>query len=78
MEPNKVDFPWPPKCSHYHGRARCDNLATVWIVAPDGKDVPGAWECEGCASPMIAEYREKLGEKWTMRPLITLQEETSC
>ena len=66
----KVDFYWRPKCSTYEGDDRCGNPAEVWIVAPDGKDVPGSWACRKHGHRCVTEYRRKLKETWTLRLLV--------
>jgi hypothetical protein len=50
---------------------RCRNEAEVMLYAPDGRKVPGGWECSDCASRVINEYRDKLGEEWFALPLDT-------
>lgn len=44
---------------------RCPAVATHWIVAPDGRPVPGGWGCREHTFAAIAEYREKLDQAWT-------------
>jgi hypothetical protein len=48
---------------------RCTKNATHWLHAPDGRKVPGCWYCEQHATACVDEYREKLGEVWTARPI---------
>lgn len=45
----------------------CPNNATVFYVAPDGVQVPGAGACDMHARRTLDEYRAKLGEKWSTR-----------
>lgn len=48
---------------------RCTRDAVVWLYGPDGDAVPGGRMCRDCADEVVREYREKLGEVWTTRPL---------
>jgi len=61
------------QCNHWTERSRCDNAAEVYLVAPDGKDIPGGYCCFQCAVRIINEYLDKLGEVWLLRA-ITLAE----
>lgn len=63
-------FPFAPQCSHYEAKQRCTNRATVWIAAPDGKLVPGCYVCREHGEACVTEYREKLGETWSLEDLI--------
>ena len=68
------DFVWAPRCSHYTGRERCTALSVVWIHAPGSPlPVPGCWVCREHGEAVITEYREKLGEEWTLQPLRLLE-----
>ena len=57
------------QCVHYEGRKRCENDATVHLFAPDGKPNPGGRLCQQHANLCIVEYREKLAEEWTAKPI---------
>jgi len=63
-------FAFQPRCSHVGPSGRCQARATVYLHAPDGLPVPGGYECAPCAEAVIAEYRDKLGEEWSGKPLI--------
>ena len=56
--------PIAPECS-----GRCGLPAALWIMGPDGLPVPGATVCVECGVRTIREYREKLGETWTLAAL---------
>ena len=58
-------------CTHYSGGpgSRCRSNASVWILAPDGKRVPGAWVCLPHGKATHDEYKEKLGEEWPLQPV---------
>jgi hypothetical protein len=49
--------------------SRCERDAVGLLYHWDGKPVPSAFLCRECADEIIAEYREKLGEEWTLRPV---------
>lgn len=66
----KLCFPIPPTCSYQeHIHNRCRSEAEVRLYAPDGSPNPGGWLCRKHAYDIIREYQEKLGERWTIRPL---------
>lgn len=48
---------------------KCKSEATVWLCGPDGHKVPGCWLCQPHADAIITEYRDKLSEEWTARPI---------
>ena len=48
---------------------RCFRTATVRLYNPKGKPVPGPAMCAGCAQEVIDEYRAKVGEVWTFKPI---------
>lgn len=48
---------------------RCPREATVRLLDPDGKRVPGGGMCDAHAREVVTEYREKLGEEWRVEPL---------
>ena len=50
-------------------RSRCPATATHWMVDPKGRDVPGYYICQAHGQRFVDEYREKLGEPWSLRPL---------
>jgi len=56
------------KCRDGQGNI-CQNDATVFYVAPDGEQVPGAGACDMHARRTVLEYRDKMGEVWTLRPV---------
>jgi hypothetical protein len=41
-------------------------VATFWLIDPDGKRNPGGWVCRRHGQAIVKEYREKLGEGWTL------------
>lgn len=47
----------------------CPEEATVRLIDPDGKPVPGSCMCQRHAQRCIDEYEEKLNETWTTEPL---------
>jgi len=58
-----------PKCSQYIGKNRCENDSVYHVLAPDGSYVPGAWVCKEHGEAIIKEYKEKLGEIWSLHEL---------
>jgi len=64
-----LHFVYPPQCYTWQP-SRCPRTATVYLFAPDGMPNPGGWVCQEHADATVAEYRDKLGEVWTTRPLI--------
>lgn len=48
--------------------SRCRDKATGVLVAPDGEAVPHPGLCKAHADAVIAQYRQHLGEQWTLRP----------
>jgi hypothetical protein len=56
-------------CCHYTDRERCRAEATHHIDDPNGKPVPGGWTCLPHGTAVVEEYWEKLGQRWTLRPL---------
>jgi len=48
---------------------KCHNEATVRLIAPDGKAVPGSAMCLDHALEVMSEYYQKLGETWTIETL---------
>lgn len=61
-------------CNHWTDRKRCDETATVLMFAPDGEAVPGGYYCRLHATAAVNEYREKLGEVWTLQELESTQQ----
>jgi hypothetical protein len=58
--------------SCWNSRGRCDRPVEVYVVAPDGKRVPGSY-CRPCAEATVSEYKEKLGQEWTIGRLWTYE-----
>jgi hypothetical protein len=56
-------------CNHWTGRVRCDRVADVTLHDPDGDMVPGGFYCRPHAEACVTEYREKLGEQWSVKSL---------
>jgi hypothetical protein len=57
-------------CVHWpHRGKQCRKRAAGMLYAPDGIAVPGGYYCQRHASAIMKEYREKLGEFWTLKPL---------
>ncbi len=52
---------------------RCEKPAEGKMVSPDGQDVPGCYYCKQHADIIMAEYKEKLRQEWTLRPLTELE-----
>jgi hypothetical protein len=72
-------FPIPPRCGS--GAYGCHNEADTMLIDPDGGVNPGGWVCCYCGRRIIAEYAEKLGETWTLEPIVrtpTLKGEPLC
>ena len=51
----------------------CPNVADTKMFMPDGTPVPGLY-CRAHADAAIAEYAEKIKERWTMRAADALNE----
>lgn len=47
----------------------CGEDAVVWLRSPDGALNPGGYLCQRHADTIVTEYREKLGEIWTLEIL---------
>lgn len=60
------------KCTDGQGRA-CAKEATLRIYNPEGKAVPGCWMCEQHAQAVVSEYKAKLGQEWTAKPVQLIQ-----
>lgn len=60
----------PPvaQCTHRVGQGRCAAPATVHLIGPDGKPVPGYVVCLRHALQCVAEYAIKLNESWGFVP----------
>lgn len=60
----------PRRCDHWTTPSdgsrgvRCDDVAEVHLVAPDGRRTPGGSVCRRHADAVVSEYDEKLGEAW--------------
>ena len=59
------------RCTHYTGRTRCDEPATVRLYQPDGRPNPGGYLCVTHAKAVTSEYAAKLHETWATRPIMT-------
>ena len=65
------------QCSTYttsSTSSRCQNDATLWLIAPDGERVPGCYVCESHAQKILAEYEFHSVEfpelaGWTAQPI---------
>lgn len=67
-------FPIRPTCSYWpYKEARCPRKAEFMLVHPDGGVVPGGYECRQHGEAAVKEYAEKLGETWTLEPIVTEQ-----
>lgn len=67
----RLCFPALPQCSTepYVGN-RCRSTAELMLYAPgSGTPNPGGYVCRRCGYDVVSEYWEKLGERWTLRPL---------
>lgn len=65
--PAPAFYPDLPQCSHYPERGtRCGRPAPFWLIDPDGCMNPGGALCEDHGLAITLEYREKLGEVWTL------------
>ena len=58
-------LPYPPPCLDATGQPH-GAPSEGRVVAPSGR--PVTWRCRACAEAVIAEYAEKLGERWTFVP----------
>lgn len=60
-------------CGIYPGngwpRPRCTGTATHWMMTPEGEPCPGGYVCEEHGRAIVAEYRDKLGQAWTIEPI---------
>lgn len=61
-------FPEPPQCVA-NGGGWCTKTATVWLLAPGEVRVPGSFYCVEHGARLVAEYRRKLDETWTLEPI---------
>ena len=52
------------------GRQRTERNAAFALAGPDGALVPGCWYCEPHARAIVAEYEAKIGERWTLVPIV--------
>src|SRR5690606_22848560 len=63
----------PARCSSwpegYEG-GQCPDMATVYLIAPDGEPCPGGCYCRTHGERIVTEYREKLGEEWRLVPIV--------
>ncbi len=67
--PAPVFYPDLPRCAHRSGRndsVRCGDYAPFWLMDPDGCLNPGGAVCARHGLAITLEYREKLGEVWTL------------
>lgn len=55
-------------CQDGQGR-RCTRPAKVRLCAPNGTLVPGKGMCLEHAREVVEEYKEKLEEAWTVKPI---------
>lgn len=62
--------PIAPRCNPF-GTPACNAPARVLYVAPDGEPVPGGYACAKHGAATVAEYAEKMGERWELVPLLT-------
>lgn len=58
-------------CKWERNQPRCNQVAEVMLLAPDGKTM-GKY-CSHDAEEITTEYREKLNENWTTRPLTEIE-----
>lgn len=54
-----------PRCSTGLNTG-CEELATHWLVQPDGELNPGGFVCEAHGNAIIEEFAEKIDETWTL------------
>ena len=45
---------------------RCRETAVWWVCSPEGQRI--SYHCGAHAVAIVQEYREKLGEYWTLEP----------
>ena len=57
------------RCWKSHGRPECQSSGDYKLKDESGKEVPGCTYCFLCAEEIIKEYKEKLGESWTMEKM---------
>lgn len=62
------------QCSHYVNGNPCRTPATFLVVAPDGEAVPGGYSCTEHACATVLEYADKLGESWSLHPLVRVNQ----
>ena len=62
--------------------SRCEKEATKWMFDDDGQQNPGGFVCADHAAAIILEYREKIGQEWTAKPIdelgVILEKEAPC
>lgn len=58
--------------ARYNALTGCPHEAFELLFGPDGTDSPGAWVCRAHGEFILAEYRKKIGEEWTCRPMRTI------
>jgi hypothetical protein len=63
-----VYLPVLPDCIA-NGGGWCRAKGTVWLCGPEGDRVPGATYCVEHGAKLVAEYRRKLDEAWTLEPI---------
>ena len=59
-----------PQCSEYTDRTRCPNRAPFWLRNDAGNLNPGGYVCREHGEAITSEYTAKLGETWTLEPII--------
>lgn len=57
------------RCTNYTGSVRCEAIADVLLLAPDGKPVPGCRLCLPHAKLIHNEYQTKLNECWSTQDI---------
>jgi hypothetical protein len=62
MNPHLTYYTW-------HDGTRCREPATHYLFTPAGEKCPGGWTCEPHGRATVDEYREKLDQCWTLRPI---------
>lgn len=59
-------MPIPAPCCFWPEGGRCRADATVWLIQPDGEPNPGGYYCRHHGEATVTEYREKIGQRWTL------------
>lgn len=67
---NQVVLPIATPCSTFEAGRQCREVATHWLVCPEGNLNPGGHVCEKHGRAITKEFQEKIGEVWTLIPIV--------